>query len=263
MAEDDDEETKEGAAGEESSEDEEERELRERRRALERRAFERHDSTTINRRRECWFLVDRLWADRWARWLSGACDEPPGAITNRVLYVDGARPPRLRAGLQPRVHFRALNPMCWFLAVELYGRDASPEICRYSLDADAPEVPGQYREQACREPSMRARAEAQRLKAKLVPEAAAAADDEDEVVCCGCVTRDMLECMTFHLFTCCAHMRDRGPHYARVSRDDDEGAAAGDAAATDAGAAQPAPVPRAEAAELELAPPARGRIDRT
>ena len=159
-----------------------------------------------------------------------------------MLYVDGARPPRLRAGLQPRVHFRALNPMCWFLAVELYGRDASPEICRYSLDADAPEVPGQYREQACREPSMRARAEAQRLKAKLVPEAAAAADDEDEVVCCGCVTRDMLECMTFHLFTCCAHMRDRGPHYARVSRDDDE--ARPRRAARPTSAAQP-PAPRA------------------
>ena len=66
-AEIDDEETKEGDANEESSEDGDERELRERRRALERRAFARHDSTTIDRRRQCWFLVDRLWADRGMR----------------------------------------------------------------------------------------------------------------------------------------------------------------------------------------------------
>ena len=60
------------------------------------------------------------WVKRYDHRTVAEVYTPPGEITNRVLYVDGTQ--RLRAGLKPKIHFRALNPMMWFLAIELYGR---------------------------------------------------------------------------------------------------------------------------------------------
>ena len=44
--------------------------------------------------------------------------------------------------LQPRIDYRAVVPVVYYIFVELYGRDESPEICRYTVDIYQPPVPG-------------------------------------------------------------------------------------------------------------------------
>ena len=87
---------------------------------------------------------------------------------------------------------------------------------------------------------MAGRLEAQKVKAALAPQA----DDDPEIdddYCCLCLTEDLMECLFFHLYTCFAHVRERGTHYKKVSRDDDG----------DADIAEPAGV---YSQELEMSP---------
>jgi len=120
--------------------------------------------------RDCWFLIDCRWLDAWAEYvqytppknevdgesdhtdgdrsisspLAGTEDvgiensqieiEPvrPGPLSTRdLLMADGKTPlPDLRA----KIDYRGVPSMVYCIFVELYGKDSSPEICRYVVD---------------------------------------------------------------------------------------------------------------------------------
>ena len=128
--------------------------------------------------RDCWFLVDCRWLDAWAEYvqyippkmedegessdntdgdrsvsspLDGTAEselrnsepelEPalPGPISTRdLLSADGKTPlPNLTA----KVDYRGVPSMVYCIFVELYGKDSSPEICRYLVDIYKAPVP--------------------------------------------------------------------------------------------------------------------------
>ncbi|KAJ8603723.1 hypothetical protein CTAYLR_000222 [Chrysophaeum taylorii] len=191
----------------------------ERRRELELALFRKYDSTKINPRRQCWFLVNSKWLETWGRWLSG--EELPGAIDNRDLFLDPATN-ELKRNLRARDQYRAVNPMVWYIMVELYGHDGTPEICRYIVDAYSAPVEGQRLERACREPAHKARTLVNELRGRLHPLNLDDDDDDDEIVWCCCTSR-RLDCLLFHLFTCCRHLGRHRYHYNQVQQAEEQG----------------------------------------
>mmetsp|Transcript_17162 Transcript_17162/g.22285 ORF Transcript_17162/g.22285 Transcript_17162/m.22285 type:complete len:291 (+) Transcript_17162:80-952(+) len=193
--------------------------LIERRRRMELKLFERYDTTEINPRRQCWFLVSIAWLESWQRWLLEG-KELPGAIDNKPLFksvIDG----ELVENLEPKKHYRAVNPMTWFLMVELYGHDGTPAICRYIVDAYSAPLTGKHMERATRDPAFKARTLAIEIRGKLHPLNVYPddEDDDDDIVCC-CFTERRLDCLLFHLFTCCRYCSRRKSvyHYKQVNK---------------------------------------------
>ncbi|CAM9620909.1 unnamed protein product, partial [Choristocarpus tenellus] len=127
-----------------------------RRRTEELKLIGKFDSSSINPRRECWFLVDTKWLERWAKFVRGE-GPPPGCITNQVLVKEDLKTPA--EGLISKVHYRGVNPTVWYLYNEMYGKDAARELCRYVIDIYEEEVPGKYKPEICEAPKRRAQVE--------------------------------------------------------------------------------------------------------
>lgn len=128
--------------------------------------------------RDCWFLIDCRWLDAWAEYVqyippkkedegensdntdgdrsvssppTGTAEselrnsdkeiEPalPGPISTKdLLSEDGKTPlPNLTA----KVDYRGVPSMVYCIFVELYGKDSSPDICRYLVDIYKAPVP--------------------------------------------------------------------------------------------------------------------------
>lgn len=108
--------------------------------------MKRFDRTEITRK-ECWYLMDAQWLNAWAAFASSVDREgkrkedtelevgegisPPGPVTSKDL-LDGEGKPL--AGLRSRIDYRGVPPIVFFIFCELYGRDQSPELCRYTVD---------------------------------------------------------------------------------------------------------------------------------
>uniref|UniRef100_A0A6U1BH02 DUSP domain-containing protein n=1 Tax=Rhizochromulina marina TaxID=1034831 RepID=A0A6U1BH02_9STRA len=196
----------------------EELELLEERRSAELALVSKFDKTEINPRRECWFLIDTTWIRDWSLYMEGKRDSP-GRISNLNLFEADER--TVKRKLVPKQDYRGLSPLMWYIFVELYGKDAAPELCRYSLDIYAPGVAGKYREQASKGAALQARVEVSNMREEFIPESDEESVD-DEPVCC-CVYQRQLQCFLFHTFTCCAHLGKRGPIYAKLrSTEEDE-----------------------------------------
>lgn len=148
-------------------EDEEARQAFLNRKKYELKLVKKFDKPKINTSEECWFMIDASWLNRWSEFVNDPDNEdPPGPMSTKDLLCDAAtlnasssssaagdqphvkpvftKGPGLKVpipGLQPRIDYRAVPPMVYFILVELYGRDSAPDICRYSVDIYKPEVP--------------------------------------------------------------------------------------------------------------------------
>lgn len=70
--------------------------------------------------------------------LDDAPPDPPGPVSTKDLFAaDGTLLPNLRA----KIDYRGVPPMVYAIFVELYGKDSSPEICRYIVDIYKAAVP--------------------------------------------------------------------------------------------------------------------------
>lgn len=58
--------------------------------------------------------------------------DPPGKLTTHYLYNDDYS--ELLPGLKTRIDYRGVAPVVYYIFLELYGKDDSPEICRYVVD---------------------------------------------------------------------------------------------------------------------------------
>ena len=161
-------------SSEESDEDEEEERARllaeeqwilSKRREAEVELFAKYDSVSINPRRSCWFLVPTPWLLTWQKWLEGG--DLPSAVSTAPFFEGGGT--WIREGLEAKEDYRAVNPMVWFLFVELYGTDESPVIARYTTGIydDAPG--GAELEELMRAPHCKARTEVNVLRGALHP----------------------------------------------------------------------------------------------
>jgi hypothetical protein len=110
------------------------------RKKLEREVIALHDKSEINLRRECWYLLDCLWLNRWVEFTTSEDPdtEPPGPVSSKGLLGANNQPlPNLKA----KIDYRGVTPLIYFLFLELYGRDKSPDICRYAVDMSLLPVP--------------------------------------------------------------------------------------------------------------------------
>ncbi len=146
--------------------DEEARVALQNRKKYEFRLVKKFDKPKINPSEECWFMIDANWLNRWSEFVNDPdCEDPPGPMTTKDLLCDAAslqtstsmnstesdqtkpiftKGPGAKVplpGLQPRIDYRAVPPMVYFIFIELYGRDSAPDICRYTVDIYKPEVP--------------------------------------------------------------------------------------------------------------------------
>jgi len=180
----------------------------------------RFDKKDIDSNKECWYLIDSTWLQSWAMYISGKSDEEPGIITNHKLHRPSAvnstfSDDTLRLGLKPTVDYRAVTPVVWYSYVTLYGKDSTPEICRYVVDIYSPPVSITKHADISLSASMRARSEIAglraRIKEKYHPEPLHE-DEEDEEeefdedglpvpkrLCC--LRRERWECLLFWGFT--------------------------------------------------------------
>ena len=78
--------------------------------------------------------MDAQWLISWSEFVrSDSCLPPtPGPVSSlKLLKEDGVTPLH---GLSARVDYRGVTPLVFYSFCELYGRDRSPEICRFEVD---------------------------------------------------------------------------------------------------------------------------------
>ncbi|CAM9555191.1 unnamed protein product [Discosporangium mesarthrocarpum] len=160
-----------------------------RRRTEELKLIGKFDSSSINPRRECWFLVDTKWLERWAKFVRGE-GPPPGRITNEALVQTDLKTPV--EGLMSKVDYRGVNPIVWFLYNEIYGRDAAKEICRYVIDIYEEEVPNKYRPEICAGPRRKAQVEVQKMRWRVEPPEI---KSEETQSLCLCISDKVRRCL--------------------------------------------------------------------
>lgn len=174
----------------------------ERRRALELELIGRYDSSSINPRRECWFIVSTQWLEAWANFVRGE-GERPGKIDNSNLMQDDCKTPK--SGLKAKTDYRGVNPTVWYLYTNMYGKDdITAEICRYVCDIYEPEVPSKYKQEMIEAPARRAELEVQKLEWLVDP------PPLDDIVESGpiqrflrCLCEPFIDCFLLTAYKCC------------------------------------------------------------
>lgn len=70
------------------------------------------DKTEIDRK-ECWFLMDCDWLNKWSNFVQSEDeDTPPGAVSTLSLLDDDKKPLQ---GLKSRIDYRGVTPIVYFV----------------------------------------------------------------------------------------------------------------------------------------------------
>lgn len=115
-----------------ADEDKEKLRLLKIRKKQELKLVKKYDKSKINLTKECFFLIDSDWLNAWAAFVNGdETEDPPGPLSTYGL-LDAKQNPL--PNLQAVRDYRGVPPIVYFIFVELYGKDSSPEIARYMVD---------------------------------------------------------------------------------------------------------------------------------
>lgn len=82
-------------------------------------------------------MVDSNWLNAWSAFVNSDGD-PPGPISSKELLNEKKEP---LPGLKEKIDYRGVPPIVYFILIEFHGRDSSPDICRFSVDIYAPQIP--------------------------------------------------------------------------------------------------------------------------
>lgn len=211
------EETKEGLTTEEEVDEEELREKKQKeedeaerlrllaiRKKQELKIVKKYDKTKIYMEKECWFLMDTKWLNNWSAFVNDVQQEPPGPMsTAELLDSEG----NAIKGLLAKIDYRAVPPIVYFIFLELYGKDSSPEICRYVIDIYKHPVPidklVKIRMHAATEASIKVNKIRQKwMKWDIYPDEE---EEEMDLWCCG-LTKEHIETFIYWAITCWASL---------------------------------------------------------
>lgn len=161
----------------------------------------KYDKSTITAGKECWFLVDSQWLNKWSKFVNGDLDEDsPNIISTRELLDDDKKPlPRLQA----KIDYRGLSPMVYHILVELYGKDSSPELPRYTIDIYKPEIPLEKLAAIKMTTVMDARIQVNKVRPKWMKwDIEFEEEEEEDAACCCGLTKEHLEAFIYWAIQC-------------------------------------------------------------
>jgi len=196
--------------------DEEDDEVRERSRLLkirkkqELKLVKKFDKSAINVAKECWFLVDSDWLNKWSAFVNGGDGEDsPGPLSTKEL-LDAQDIPLLN--LMPIRDYRGVPPIVYFIFLELYGKDSSPELCRYQIDIYKSPVSVAKLVNIQLTGRAQAKIQVNRVRPKWLKWDRGEEDEgEDQPLgwCCG-LTKEHLEAFIYWAITCWSNRRRSG-----------------------------------------------------
>ena len=89
------------------------------RRNTELETIQELDRSEIKPRKECWFIMDSKWLNKWSLFVQGESDEEPGVVTTIELYDPETK--KLLTGLKPNIDYRYINGdriiLFWHVAI--------------------------------------------------------------------------------------------------------------------------------------------------
>jgi len=176
------------------------------RKKLELDLIKQYDKTTVTLH-ECWFIIDSNWLNKWSEFVHSTDENTdnniPDKISTQALFDENGK---LLKNLQCKIDYRAVPPLVYFIFVNLYGRDKSPEIARYLIDIYGIDVELSL--------AIKVRYAAQKEAACLVNQIRPQwvsweiyddEDDEDDKSCCwGYITKEHLEAFIYWAVRCWA-----------------------------------------------------------
>ena len=84
-------------------------------------------------------MIDSKWLNKWSAFVNDADeDEPPGKISTKGLLDKDGKPLQ---GLHVPIDYRGVTPLIYQIFINLYGKDDSPELCRYAIDIYKLQIP--------------------------------------------------------------------------------------------------------------------------
>ena len=185
---------------------EQERRLLELRKEIELECVKVYDKG-LDENEDFFFIMDTKWLNRWADFVEGEESVPePGPISTRELLDEHDHPLPF---IQPKIDYRAICPMVYYIFREFHGTDDSPELCRYECDIHGVEVLEKDRVRVQGKFMLKASAQAKRLRQKW--QKPLPIDEEDQRIdCCGCcwITKEHVEAFVYWMMLCCARRSD-------------------------------------------------------
>lgn len=127
---------------------------------------------------------------------------PPGPISSKNLVNDKGKP--LISDLRPIRDYRGVPATTYWVFIELYGKDESPDIPRYEVDIYKPEVPTGRLVNIQFKAKQDARVEVGKIRPKWMKWELSDDEDEEEdkTVCCG-LTKEHFETFIYWMVRCC------------------------------------------------------------
>ncbi len=129
--------------------------------------------------------------------------ELPGPVSSKNLVDENGKP--LIDDLKAARDYRGVPATSYYIFIELYGKDTSPDIPRYQVDIYKPEVPVGRLVNI----QFRAKQEARLQVAKIRPKwqkwerPELDEDDEEDKKCCCGLTRDHFDAFIYWMVRCC------------------------------------------------------------
>lgn len=172
------------------------------RRKCELELIKKFDKSEINIQKECWYLMDSNWLNSWAAFTSSEECGPPGKVSSAGLLDENNKP---LSGLTSRCDYRGVPPLVYYIFVTLYGRDSSPNICRYTIDIYQPEVPMEHIINMQLLTTYEANVQVSQVSHQWIKwERKYEEDEDDEVrICCGTITKAHIEAWLYWGIACC------------------------------------------------------------
>lgn len=92
------------------------------------RLIKKYDLTKINPRKECWFLMDAKWLNKWSIFVhsSDLVEEPPDLVSSKDLLDEKGEPLK---GLKAKIDYRGVSPMCYFIFIEVSAYTMNVNLC--------------------------------------------------------------------------------------------------------------------------------------
>lgn len=131
--------------------------------------------------------------------------------------------------LRIKIDYRCVSPMVYYIFIELYGRDSSPDICRYTLDIYGSEVPIDRLVSIKLKAVMEAKIQVNKVRPKWInwnlkkSKEEEEEDNDEKAICCFCISKKHIENFIVWMISCWANTTKKNNYkYEKLSNELDD-----------------------------------------